>query len=42
MNVHIFDHIASEKTTEVMRSIELFLAIAVVASLIGLVCLAAV
>jgi hypothetical protein len=39
MNSHIFNHIDSEKTKEVMRSIEFFLAITLVASVVGFACL---
>jgi len=42
MNSHIFDHISNEKTMEVMRSIEFFILVAVVVSVVGFVCLAAV
>ncbi len=39
MNTQFFDHIVSEKTTEVIRSIELFLAITVIAIVVSFVCL---
>ena len=42
MNTHIFNHIANEKIMEIMRSIELFIGIVVVASVVGFLCLAAV
>jgi hypothetical protein len=42
MNTHISDHIANEKIVESMRSIELFIGIVVVVSVVGFLCLAAV
>ena len=42
MNSHIFEHIANENTVDILRSIELFIGIVAVASVIGFVCLAAV
>lgn len=36
MNSHILDRIASEKTQDVIHSIELFIATVFVASLVGL------
>ncbi len=39
MNSHLFDHIASERNMEIMRSIELFIGIIVVAGVVSLVCL---
>jgi hypothetical protein len=42
MNLHILEHIASEKNMDVMRSIEFFIAMAVVTCVVGFVFLAAV
>ena len=39
MNTHMLDHIASERTWEVVRSIELFLGITAVAIVVSFVCL---
>jgi hypothetical protein len=41
MNSHILEHIASEKNMDVVRSVEFFIAMAVVISVVGFVCLAA-
>ena len=40
MNLHIQDQIFSENALETMRSIELFIAIFVITSVVGFVCLA--
>jgi len=40
MNSHIFDPIANERTMEITRSIELFVGLLVVISMVGFVCLA--
>jgi len=42
MNSHHFDHILSENAKDVMRSVELFLAITFVLSVIGIVFVAVV
>jgi len=39
MNFHIHDHISSEHTLEIMRSIEFFVVIIVAASIVGIVCM---
>jgi len=41
MNSNIIEHAANEKIMEIMRSVELFIGIVVVASLVGFVCLSA-
>jgi hypothetical protein len=40
MNSHLLDRVSNEKAKEVMRSIELFLVIAFLVSVVGFVCLA--
>ena len=40
MNFHILDKFANEKSVDIMRSIELFIGLFVVISIIGFVCLA--
>jgi len=40
MNLHFQDHILSENTLETMRSIELFIAVFVITSVVAFVCLA--
>jgi hypothetical protein len=40
MNSHILERIASEKTMDVMRSVELFMAIVVVICVVGFVFMA--
>lgn len=42
MNSPILEHIANENTLDIMRSVELFIGIVVVVSVIGFICLAAV
>ena len=42
MNTHFIEHITKEKTEDVTHSIELFVAIAVAISLVGIVFIAAV
>lgn len=41
MNLQILEHIANEKTTDIMRSIEFFMAFVVVISVVAFVFLAA-